>query len=90
VSFAAINLHVASQRVFIVVSIYFFIDSVRKLLDTHSYDALKRRSGSEEPALSQPSLHAVGNGNLEYEIFNNVSRLFSILPERKQFRVHFA
>jgi hypothetical protein len=34
VSFAAITLCVASQRVFIVVSVYFVIDSVRKLLDT--------------------------------------------------------
>jgi len=37
VSFAAINLCVASQRVFIVV-VYFVIDSVR--LDTHSYNIL--------------------------------------------------
>jgi hypothetical protein len=36
-SFVAITLCVASQRVFIVVSVYFVIDSVRKLLDTHSY-----------------------------------------------------
>jgi hypothetical protein len=35
VSFAAITLCVAAQRVFIVV--YFVIDSVRKLLDTPSY-----------------------------------------------------
>jgi hypothetical protein len=35
VSFAAITLCVASQRVFIVV--YFVKDSVRKLLVTHSY-----------------------------------------------------
>jgi hypothetical protein len=35
VSFAAITLCVASQRVFVVV--YFVIDSVRKLLDTPSY-----------------------------------------------------
>jgi hypothetical protein len=35
VSFAAITLCVASQRVFIV--LYFVIDSVRKLLDTLSY-----------------------------------------------------
>jgi hypothetical protein len=34
VSFAAITLCVASQRVFIVVVVYFVIDSVRKLLDT--------------------------------------------------------
>jgi hypothetical protein len=39
VSFAAINLRVASQRVFIVVSVYFVIDSVRKLLDILSYVA---------------------------------------------------
>jgi hypothetical protein len=37
VSFAAITLCVASQRVFIVVSLYFVIDSVRKLLVTPSY-----------------------------------------------------
>jgi hypothetical protein len=37
VSFAAITLCVASQRGFIVVSVYFVIDSVRKLLDTPSY-----------------------------------------------------
>jgi uncharacterized membrane protein len=35
VSFAAINLCIASRRVFVVV--YFVIDSVRKLLDTPSY-----------------------------------------------------
>jgi hypothetical protein len=34
VSFAAITLCVASQRVFIGVSVYFVIDSVRKLLNT--------------------------------------------------------
>jgi hypothetical protein len=36
VSFAAIILCVASQRVFTVVSVY-FVDSVRKLFDTPSY-----------------------------------------------------
>jgi uncharacterized membrane protein len=39
VSFAAINLCVVSQRVFIVVVVYFVIDSVRKLLDTLSYES---------------------------------------------------
>jgi hypothetical protein len=34
VSFAAITLCVAPERVFIVVSVHSFIDSVRKLLDT--------------------------------------------------------
>jgi hypothetical protein len=39
-SFAAITLCVASQRVFIVLAVvvYFVIDAVRKLLDTPSYD----------------------------------------------------
>jgi hypothetical protein len=37
VSFIAITLYVASQRVFISVSVYFVTDSVRKLLDTPSY-----------------------------------------------------
>jgi hypothetical protein len=37
VSSAAITLCVASQLVFIVVSVYFVIDSVRKLLDRPSY-----------------------------------------------------
>jgi hypothetical protein len=37
VSFDAVTLCVASQGVFIFASIYFFIDSVRKLLDTLSY-----------------------------------------------------
>jgi len=37
VRFADITLYVASQRVFIVVSVYLVIDSVRKLLDTLSY-----------------------------------------------------
>jgi hypothetical protein len=37
VSFASITLSIASQRVFIVVSIYFVIESVRKLLDIPSY-----------------------------------------------------
>jgi hypothetical protein len=36
-SFAAITLCVASQLAFVVVSVYFVIDSVRKLLDTPSY-----------------------------------------------------
>jgi hypothetical protein len=40
VSFAAITLCVASQLVFIDVSIYFVIDSVRKILDTPSYTDL--------------------------------------------------
>jgi hypothetical protein len=45
VSFAAITLCVASQRVFVVVSVYFVMDSVRKLLDTPSYSVLVEKSG---------------------------------------------
>jgi len=45
VSFAAITLCVASQRVFIVVSVYFVIDSVRKLLDIPSYVSMPVRKG---------------------------------------------
>jgi hypothetical protein len=36
-SFAAIILYVASDRVFIVVSVYLFIDTVQKRLDTPLY-----------------------------------------------------
>jgi hypothetical protein len=36
VSFAAITLYIASQRMFIFVVVYFVIDSVRKLLDIPS------------------------------------------------------
>jgi hypothetical protein len=51
VSFAAIILCLTSQRVFIVVSVYFFVDSVRKLLDMHSYDSRARniRAGGVMP-----------------------------------------
>jgi hypothetical protein len=42
VSFAAITVCVASQRVIPKASIYFVIDSVRKLLDTLSYTAEER------------------------------------------------
>jgi enhancing lycopene biosynthesis protein 2 len=37
VSFAAITLRVASQRIFVVVDVNFVIDSVQKLVDTPSY-----------------------------------------------------
>jgi hypothetical protein len=37
VGFAVMTLRDASQRVFIVVSVYCVMDSVRKLMDTPSY-----------------------------------------------------
>jgi hypothetical protein len=40
VSFAAINLCVVSQRMFVVVVVDFVIDSVWKLLETSSYISL--------------------------------------------------
>jgi hypothetical protein len=43
VSLAAIPLRVASQRVFIVVSVYFIIDSFRKLLDSTFTNLLELR-----------------------------------------------
>jgi len=46
VSFAAVNLCVASQQVFIVESVYFVIDAVRKLLDTPSYNLRNNQSNS--------------------------------------------
>jgi hypothetical protein len=57
VSFAAITLCVASQRVFIVV-VYFVIDSVRKLLDTPSYTPTLRHT-NKNAVLTQ-------NGNMIY------------------------
>jgi hypothetical protein len=42
VSFAAITLCIASQRSFIIISIYFVIDSVRNLLVTPSYFSVLR------------------------------------------------
>jgi hypothetical protein len=48
VSFAAIILCIASQRVFTVVSVYFVIDSVRKLLDTRSYIATQTETAKYE------------------------------------------
>jgi hypothetical protein len=40
VSFATVTLCVSSERVFIFVVVYFVIESVRKLLDTSSYNVL--------------------------------------------------
>jgi hypothetical protein len=46
-SFATITICVASQRVFIVVDVYFVIDSVRKRLDTPSYGSSRVHSASD-------------------------------------------
>jgi hypothetical protein len=55
VNFVAITLCVASQRVFIIVSMYFVMDSVRELLDTHSYSVgafLQYNFGSRRHAVN--------------------------------------
>jgi len=49
-SFAATTLCVASQRVFIVVSLYFVMDSVRTLLDTRSCIVKRARTMVRQPA----------------------------------------
>jgi uncharacterized membrane protein len=41
VSFTTITLSVTSRRVFIIIVVYFLIDSVRKVLDTPSYSIIK-------------------------------------------------
>jgi hypothetical protein len=62
VSFAAITLRVASQRVFIVV-VYFVIDSVLELLDTPSYDTVSVTKGLSRD--SAEVLHCHANTRLQ-------------------------
>jgi hypothetical protein len=71
VRFAAITLCVASKRVFIVISIYFFIDSVRILLDTPSYLSIitlceGKRKGKVVPVLNQAPRYedVLGSGDI--------------------------
>jgi hypothetical protein len=59
VSFAAVTLSVASQRVFIVVIVYFVIDSVRKLLDKPSYEKIRKPLHRSPPP---PNVGAGGRG----------------------------
>jgi hypothetical protein len=46
--FASITFCISSQRVFDVVTVYFVIDSIRKLLDTPSYKAYRKRMSKVE------------------------------------------
>jgi hypothetical protein len=52
VRFAAITLCVASQRVFIVASVYFVSESVRKLFDTPSYVTVQPYQNAHHPPLT--------------------------------------
>jgi hypothetical protein len=74
VSFAAITLLVSSQWVFIVVRVYFVIDSVRKLLDTPSYTHTYIGSG-----LLEHLLLAGGNTSHFEELFWGYLQLNDIL-----------
>jgi hypothetical protein len=58
VSFTAATLFVASQQMFIVVSVYFVIDLVRKILATHSYILKVSASGMGTGATMR---HILGN-----------------------------
>jgi hypothetical protein len=66
-SFAIITLCIASQRVFIVVSINFVIDSVRKLLDTPSYSLSPCHH-----AIARPRLADGGDGFQIYRVYGDV------------------
>jgi hypothetical protein len=68
VSFAAITVCVAPQRVFIVVNVYFVIDSVRKLLDI-------------PPQTCRPLLNRNGL-QLEVSTFHEYELSWSFLDER--------
>jgi hypothetical protein len=67
VSFAALILCVASQRVFIVASVYFVIDSVRKLLDTLSY--IRHLTISASDCVQIASFHVFMAGKIQVEDF---------------------
>jgi hypothetical protein len=49
VRFAVITLYVTSRRLFIVVSVYFVMDSDRKLLDTLSYEFILACKEDDSP-----------------------------------------
>jgi hypothetical protein len=77
VSVAAITLCVVSQRVFIVVSVYFVIDSIRKLLDTPSYVTVKRKTLLMEHSTELgKQIHILQNKGFirAYHLYFNASR----------------
>jgi hypothetical protein len=80
VSFAAITICVASQRV--LVDVYFVIDSVRKLLDTPSYKCTSRISFAfyvftyspyrKRIFMKAAVLNEVCTFNVIYEFYGNI------------------
>jgi hypothetical protein len=74
VSFAAITICVASQRMFIVVTVYFVVDSVRRLLDTPIYEGRLKNSwtGGIAPLLRRGT-HNSGALPSVHELFKRPS-----------------
>jgi hypothetical protein len=70
VSFAAITLYVDSQRVFIVVSVYFVIDSVRKLFGYNLVPMF-----SSHASLKECSLYILA-GLVIFSLFLDAKALF--------------
>jgi hypothetical protein len=80
VSFAAVTLCVASERVFIVVSVYFVIDSVRELLDTRIQPhetLLWSKTGEVSRSISYDAWR--WNWSLEWCIMHSVVQSCAIL-----------
>jgi hypothetical protein len=85
VNFAAITLCVACERVFIFVSVYFVIDSVRKLLDTPSYDVNEKLKKLSLCLIKHHAMKTWGSGGIAPRFLNLGARLrrvvsFALLP----------
>jgi hypothetical protein len=91
-SFAAITLRDASQRVFVVVVVivYFVIDSVRKLLDTPPY--LVKRINYEAPHYAFPSYQEIWMGGIQKIFHKNPFIKWRVdwqtRPKRARARAH--
>jgi hypothetical protein len=97
VSFAAITLCIASQRVFIVVSVYFVMNSVRKLLDIPSYGTTLQllscnfKTGADSVAnLSELKLYLFFNNTTLRVTLNKNSTSSSRYSSLKYFASHDA
>jgi hypothetical protein len=79
VSFAAITICVTSQRDFIIIDVvYFFIDSIRKLLDTPSYNFVtsdKWRFSSVTSFATAPPVHNIRLKKFQEDFWNHFIQL---------------
>jgi len=84
VSFATVTLCVASQRVFIVVILYFVVDSVRILLDTPSQFVKGVFEGNVPTFATKSQVRVAGNAlsNTSLECYH-----CSDLPGRTEFEI---